>query len=271
MIYWLMIGVFDSGYGGLTVFRELDKKFPKYDLIYFGDNSRAPYGSRSPETIYEYTCEAVDWLFRNGCQLVILACNTASAVALRKIQQEYLSENFSEKRVLGVLIPIAEEIAQTNGKETIGILATPATVESGAYIREIKKIDPDANIVQAAAPLLVPIIESGMIYHNSTKDIIRTYLEPLKKENIKNLVLGCTHYPFIKHLIQAEMPDAKIFDSPSIIPASLENYLSRHPEIENKLTTKRQRCYITTGDPKRFSEFAKKFIGLEIYAEKLSK
>jgi len=264
-----MIGVFDSGYGGLTVFRELDRKFPKYDFIYFGDNARAPYGSRSPETIYQYTSEAVDWLFKEGCELIILACNTASATALRKIQQEYLPANFPQKRVLGVLIPIAEEIVKTaDGK--VGILATKATVKSGAYERELRKfLKQEIKIVQQAAPLLVPLIEEGMIYHTSTTEILRTYLESFKKERISNIVLGCTHYPFIKHLIEAEMPNAKIFDSPSIIPPALENYLLRHPEIEEKLSKNSLRRYVTTDDPSAFAKFAKNNFGFSISAEKI--
>ncbi|MDP3784630.1 MAG: glutamate racemase [bacterium] len=253
-----MIGVFDSGYGGLTVFRELDKKFPKYDFIYFGDNARAPYGSRSAETIYQYTKECVDWLFKEGCGLVILACNTASATALRKIQQEYLPANFPEKRVLGVLIPVASSVAEAmEDKEAVGILATEATVKSESYIREVKKFKPDAKIIQVAAPLLVPLIEEGKIDDPITRRILQEYLADFKKENIKNIVLGCTHYPFIKHLIQAEMPNAKIFDSPSVIPAALENYLSRHPEIEQKLSKNGSRRYVTTGDQENFEKFAR--------------
>lgn len=262
-----MIGVFDSGYGGLTVFKPLTKKFPRYNFIYFGDNARAPYGSRSQEEIYKYTREAVDWLFREGCELIILACNTASAQALQKIQQEYLIKNYSERRVLGVLIPVAEEIAKTaDGK--IGILATEATVSSGAYLREIKKFKSDAEIIQIAAPTLVPLIETDMIYHNSMKLALRKYLESFKKTGIKNIILGCTHYPLIKDLIQAEMPGAKIFDSPSVIPASLENYLTRHPEIEKRLGKNGQRRFVTTGDQEKFSKFAAKIMNVPVGVEK---
>lgn len=264
-----MIGVFDSGYGGLTVFRELDKKFPKYDFIYFGDNARAPYGSRSPETIYQYTKEAVDWLFREGCELIILACNTASATALRKIQQEYLPQNFPQKRVLGVLIPVAEEIARQN-PNAVGILATKATVESGAYLKEIKKYGRHSvlTIIQKAAPLLVPLIEEGWAEHPVTREILKHYLSDFKKENIQNIILGCTHYPFIKHLIRAELPEACIFDSPSVIPLALENYLSRHPEIEKRLSKNGLRRYITTSDSEKFAKFAKDFLEMNIDAER---
>src|SRR3989344_2238954 len=246
-----MIGVFDSGYGGLTVFRELDKKFPKYNFIYFGDNARAPYGSRSPETIYQYTKEAVDWLFKEGCELIILACNTAAATALRRLQKEN-----PERKALGALIPVAEAVAASKA-HPVGILATEASVKSEAYIREIHKISPDIKIVQEAAPLLVPLIEAAMIYHSDMSRALKKYLNPFKTESIQNIVLGCTHYPFIKHLIQAEMPDAKIFDSPSTIPAALENYFSRHPEIEQKLSKNGARRYITTGNPENFEKFVR--------------
>ena len=259
-----MIGVFDSGYGGLTVFRELDKKFPKYDFIYFGDNARTPYGSRSPETIYEYTKEAVDWLFGQGCKLIILACNTAAAAALRRIQQES-----PERKVLGVLIPVAETVAKENPTD-VGILATKATVESQAYERELRKfLSPEVKIIQQAAPLLVPLIEEGWTEHPITREVLKHYLADFKKENIKNIILGCTHYPFIKHLITEEMPCVKIFDSPSVIPASLENYLARHPEIEQKLSKNGLRRYLTTDDPKSFSAFAQHHLKISIAPRKV--
>lgn len=259
----IMIGIFDSGYGGLTVFKPLSEKFPEYDFIYFGDNARAPYGSRSQEEIYEFTREAVDGLFNEKCELIILACNTASSQALRRIQQE-----MPNKKVLGVLIPVAEAVA-ASGAEKVGILATEATVKSGAYVREVHKLAPDIEIFQVSTPFLVPLIESAMIYHSDMQDALKEYLEPLKKQNIQNIVLGCTHYPLIKHLIKAEMPDAKIFDSPSIIPTALGNYLARHPEIDQKLGKNGLRKYITTGDPENFSKFAKDFLKINIEAENI--
>ena len=263
-----MIGVFDSGYGGLTVFKPLAEKFPQYDFIYFGDNARSPYGSRSQEEIYKFTREAVEWLFKEGCELIILACNTASSQALRRIQQESLpGSKYSSRRVLGVLIPIAEAVAKLDGK--IGILATEATVKSGSYLREIKKINPATKIIQVAAPLLVPLIETGKINDPETKKTLKNYLEVFKREGIKNIVLGCTHYPLINHLIHDEMPDAKIFDSPSVIPPSLENYLLRHPEIEKRLSRSGKRRFVTTGDPKKFSKFAKDFLQMQIKAERV--
>ncbi|OHA43930.1 MAG: glutamate racemase [Candidatus Taylorbacteria bacterium RIFCSPLOWO2_12_FULL_44_9] len=266
-----MIGVFDSGYGGLTVLKPLAKKFPQYDFIYFGDNAHAPYGSRSQEDIYKYTLEAVDWLFHEKCELIILACNTASSQALRKIQQEYLPEYHPDKKVLGVLIPVAQAAAKLNG--TVGILATEATVESEAYLREIHKLVKHRmfDIVQTFAPLLVPLIESGKINNPEIKDAVCEYLKEFKKYGVKNIILGCTHYPLIKHLIQKEMPEAKIFDSPSVIPESLENYLLRHPEIEKYISRNGIRRYATTGDPKKFSKFAKDFLKIEIIAEQITK
>jgi len=264
-----MIGVFDSGYGGLTVFKPLTEKFPQYNFIYFGDNARAPYGDKSQETIYQYTKEAVDWLFGQGCELIILACNTASSQALRKIQQKFLPEKWPNKKVLGVLIPVAEAIAQEN-PDKVGILATIATIESGAYLREIHKLveHPMFNISQVATPRLVPLIEAGEIDSLEIKEVLCEYLKEFKRGGIKNIILGCTHYPLIKDLIQAELPDVKIFDSPSVIPASLENYLARHPEIEKRLSKNGVRRYITTGDPEKFSKFAKDFLKIDVCAEK---
>jgi len=260
------IGVFDSGVGGLTVLREILRRSPSESTIYLGDNARAPYGSRSQEEIHKYTRQAVDWLSKNGCELVILACNTASSQALRKIQQET-----PDIKVLGVLILVAEAVAKLDGK--IGILATKATVESGAYVREIQKLNavehPMFNILQVATPLLVPLIEAGKIDGPEIKEAIREYLKEFERGGIKNIILGCTHYPLIKDLIQAELPDAKIFESPSVIPASLKNYLSRHPEIEKHLSKNDVRRYITTGDPEKFSKFAKEFLNMEIVAEKI--
>lgn len=257
-----MIGIFDSGYGGLTVFQKIDEKFPEYDLIYFGDNARTPYGSRNEKEIFEFTREAVDWLFEQNCELVILACNTASSSALRKIQQEFLPAKWPEKKVLGVLIPVAEEIAR-ECEGSIGILATKATVRSEAYLREIKKLKPETDIIQIAARLLVPLIESDMIYHHKMKEALKLYIEPFEKKAIKNLILGCTHYSLIKDLIQTKLPDVKILDSPSIIPSSLESYLARHTEIEKRLTKNSSRRFVTTGNPKKFFTFAKKFLDIK--------
>ncbi len=265
-----MIGVFDSGYGGLTVFKPLAEKFPNYDLIYFGDNARAPYGDKTQEKIYQYTREAVDWLFKSGCEMIILACNTASSQALRRIQQESLpGSKYSSRRVLGVLIPVAEKVAASDA-DKIGILATEATVKSEAYLREIRKLTPYAEIIQQSAPKLVPLIEAGKIQNQEMKDAVAEYLGSFKARKIENIVLGCTHYPLIKHLIQDEMPKARIFDSPSVIPSALGNYLVRHQEIEQRLSKNGIRKHITTGKPKKFVKFAKVFLNIEIEAEKVT-
>lgn len=264
-----MIGVFDSGYGGLTVFKPLIEKFTECDFLYLGDNARAPYGSRSEEEIFEFTNQAVDWLFEQGCELIIIACNTASSQALRKIQKSLPGSKYSSRRVLGVLVPVAEAVAKTNPKE-IGILATEATINSKSYEREIYKLTPDIKIISQAAPLLVPLIEEGKINNPETKKVLKKYLEIFKKEHINNIVLGCTHYPFIKHLILKEMPEAKIFDSPSIIPSSLEKYLDRHPEIESRLSKNGTYSCFTTGSPAKFDDFADKFLNLTIFSEKVT-
>ena len=217
-----MIGVFDSGYGGLTILEAFLGRLPKYDYIYLGDNARAPYGSKSQEVIYNYTREAVDFLFKQGCEFIVIACNTASSKALRKIQQEFLKENYPDRRVLGMVIPVAEaatdcysplkrgesRLVGTRGVSKalrIGVIGTRATIESGTYEIELKKLNPKLKIFQKACPLLVPLVEEGWIKKPETKTILKKYLQELKGKNLDSLVLGCTHYPFLHDQIQRVM------------------------------------------------------------------
>lgn len=258
-----MLGVFDSGFGGLTIFKELVKELPQYDYIYLGDSARAPYGNRSQELIFKFTKQAVDYLFKQGCQLIILACNTASAEALRKIQQEWLSDYYSERRVLGVIRPTAEEAS--NGKR-VGVIGTEATISSQAYINELKKINPDIKIFQQACPLLVPIIEAGEHNWEGTDLILKKYLAPLLKENIDTLVLGCTHYPIIKNKIKRIIgPSIKIISQEEIIGPKLADYLKRHPEIEKKITKSGKRIFLTTDLTDKFQKLGSQFFEKEIY------
>lgn len=262
-----MIGIFDSGLGGLTITRELIKKLPEYNYIYLGDNARAPYGNKSAGLILNYTIEAVDFLFKQGCELIILACNTASSEALRKIQQEWLPKNYPTKRVLGVIIPVAEEVAETviNYKQKIGIIGTKATISTGAYDREIMKLNPDLKLASLSTPLLVPLIEEGWINRRETKMILRQYLRRLKKEKVKYLVLGCTHYPFLMKQVQEIMGKAcKIFNSPQIITDKLQDYLNRHPELELKLKKNGQIRFCTTDEIENFKKLGEKFLGKEM-------
>jgi len=254
-----MIGVFDSGFGGLTVLEYFLRGLPEHDYLYLGDSARAPYGGRSPETIYNYTLEAVDFLLARGAQLVIIACNTASAQALRRIQEEYLPKKYPERRVLGVVRPLAEAAAEIP-KGPVGIIGTCATIESRAYELELQKLNPGLEIISQGAPLLVPLIEEGWIGRRETKMILRSYLKPLKDRRVRALVLACTHYPILMKEIAGIMPkNCRIFNPGEIIAASLEDYLARHPELA--VPGKANREFYTTDDPARFQRLGEKFLG----------
>ena len=229
----MKIGVFDSGLGGLIILKSLVKSLPKYDYIYLGDTARVPYGNRSKEVVYQFLEEAVDYLFQQDCELIIVACNTASAEALRKIQQKYLPTHYPNRRVLGVIIPTAEEALKDNKIKRIGVLATQGTVNSKTYIRELKKIAPSVMIFQQAAPLLVPLVENDA--RQWAKPIIKEYLKPLLQKNVDAIILGCTHYPRFKQEIR-DIAKIRIISQDELIPRKLKDYLKRHPEIERKLS-----------------------------------
>lgn len=259
------IGVFDSGLGGLSVLKHFIKKLPNYNYIYLGDNGRVPYGNKSPELIYQYTREALDFLFGQGCQLVIVACNTASSQALRKIQQEYLPKKYPNHRVLGVIRPLAEEVAKNKNKQKIGIIGTSATINSQAYIQEIKHLQNGHQIYQQASPLLVPLIEEGWARENETISILKKYLLPLKKKKIATLIMGCTHYPILRKEIQKIMgPNCLVPDTGAIIASSLKKYLKKHTELEIKETAKPQLKFFVSDDPDRFKNNGEKFLGQKI-------
>lgn len=227
------IGIFDSGFGGLTIMKEIIKELPEYDYVYLGDTARVPYGNRSKEIIYEFTCEAVDFLFAKNCELIILACNSASAEALRKIQQEYLPQKYPGKKVLGVIIPTAELAAIKTQNQKIGIMATEATVKSKTFVQEIQKINSRARVFQKACPLLVPIVEAGEQNKKSTSEILERYLQPLVKKNIDTLILGCTHYGILEKQIKKIVGSKiKIISEAKIIANKLKAYLQNHPEIK---------------------------------------
>lgn len=263
------IGVFDSGFGGLTVLSAITKKLPDYDYVYLGDSARAPYGTRSFEVIYQFTKEAVDYLFREGCELIILACNTASAEALREIQQEFLPKKWPQKRVLGVVIPTAE-FAVDEGDEQIGVIATNATVASESYVREIKKRNPKANVVQKACPLLVPLIESGELHPGVLEQLLSDYLILFKDKELDSLILGCTHYEIIESQIKKTLPEVKIIGQSKIVAKKLEDYLKRHPEIEQKLSKKANVEYLSTDLSKHFETFAEKLVGNKIKVKRVN-
>ena len=259
-----MIGVFDSGFGGLTVLKEFLDVLPEYDYAYLGDNARAPYGGKSQKEIYRYTCEGIKFLFDKECDLVIIACNTASAKALRKIQQKYLPKHYPDKKVLGVIVPTAEDVGE-KGFKRIGIIGTESTVRSKTYVRELRKVDERIKIFQKACPRLAPLIEKDGMRSLEMEKAIKSYLEPLKNKKIDALVLGCTHYPILLEEIRNVMGDGiEIINPPSIIADKLKNYLERHKEIESKLSKNKKRIFYTTGDIKKFSELGGKFLGREV-------
>jgi len=266
------IGVFDSGYGGLTVLKSLKQFLPQYDFIYLGDNARAPYGSRSFEVILEYSLEAVLWLFKQGCPLIIFACNTASAKALRTIQQRYLPQIDETKRVLGVIRPTVEAIGNFTQTKKVGILGTIGTILSESYPIEIKKIYPEIATYQHACPLWVPIVEHeemntpGADYFIE-KDI-RTLLD--QDRNIDTIILGCTHYPLLLSSIERFVPkDVKIISQDIIVANSLKDYLRRHPEIEVRCTKNGTTAFYTTDNEELFNKRANIFFGEDVNAQKV--
>ncbi len=224
------IGVFDSGYGGLTVLREITKRLSQYDYIYLGDNARAPYGNRSYETVYHYTLQCVEWFFKQNCPLVILACNTASAKALRTIQQNDLDKKFPGKKILGVIRPTTEIIGDHSKTNHVGIMATNGTVNSKSYLIEIEKFSPDTKVVQQACPMLVPLIENNEFENEAADYFIQKYMNELLKQddNIDTILLACTHYPLIKKRIENFLPkDITVtHQQGEIVAASLEDYLA---------------------------------------------
>ncbi len=269
-----MIGVFDSGYGGLVILKELIKVLPEYSYLYLGDNARAPYGQRSAEEIYKFTLEGVEKLFAEGSELVILACNTASANALRRIQQNDL-QRYPGKNVLGILVPTVEQITGVAWTAThssdhelrVAVFGTPATVQSGAYEKEIKHRVPKAEVISIACADLVPLIESGAS-DDQLRASVKQYVSELSGE-VDVALLGCTHYPLIKHLFVEALPNIPIFDQGTITAESLKSYILRHKELELKRDSLSSRRFLTTGNPNIVGPLASKFFGSTIVFEKV--
>lgn len=261
------IGVFDSGYGGLTVLKEMVQRLPDYDFLYLGDNARAPYGTRSFETVYQYTKEAVEWFFKQGCPLVILACNTASAKALRTIQQQDLPNHDSFRRVLGVIRPTAEVIGTYTQNGHIGILATPGTVQSQSYILEIEKFFPSVDIVQQACPLWVPLIENNLHHQPGATYFIDSCVQELLQQDkeIDTILLGCTHYPLLYDAIKKVIPPhLQLITQGKIVAESLVQYLHRHPDMDERLSRAGKRIFYTTDNASDFQSHAALFYGVEV-------
>ena len=278
-----MIGIFDSGYGGLTILNHSRQHLPQYDYLYLGDNARAPYGTRSFDVIYEYTLQAVKYLHQQGCKLIILACNTASAKALRTIQQRDI--NPDELRVLGVIRPTVEVIPQRTRTKHIGVLATPGTVASESYVIELLKQDPTLTVTQQACPMWVPLIESGEHLHAGADYFVAKYLTELLTRDplIDTIILGCTHYPLLQPKIEAFLSSYSHSQSPianhhisviaqgEIVAHSLADYLHRHPEIVERISSpSRGRSgggFLTTESATKFSESASLFLAEPIQAQ----
>jgi glutamate racemase len=266
------IGVFDSGYGGLTVFRELLKQLPQYDYIYLGDNARNPYGTRSFEVVYEYTWQSVRYLFDHGCRLIILACNTASAKALRNIQQKELPLYYPDRRVLGVIRPSVEMIPELTGTGHVGVLGTTGTVLSDSYPLEIAKISPDNPIAvtQEACPMWVPIVENNAIESPGAAFFVEQNLVSLlaKDPLIDTIILGCTHYPLLTGVIRRFLPDGiKLLEQGPVVAEKLINYLQRHPEMEERCSKSGRRDFYTTESTGNFDQQAKIFLGEEVRSQ----
>jgi len=265
------IGIFDSGYGGLTVFRSIANLLPEYDYVYLGDNARAPYGNRSFNTIHQYTWECVQILFNMGCPLVILACNTASAKALRTIQQRDLLNEEPTKRVLGVIRPTAEVIGDYSKSKEIGVLGTKGTVQSGSYLIEINHFFPDVKVHQQACPLWVPLVENGEHDQPGADYFVKKYLDQVlaQSDKIDTLLLACTHYPLLQEKIEAYLPaNIQVVPQGDIAAKSLEDYLQRHPEMEQKLTKGgTQEFFNTSDDTLDFDHHASMFFGEPVKSE----
>ena len=264
------IGIFDSGFGGLTILKEIEALMPQYDYLYLGDNARAPYGTRSFETIYQYTLQCVQWFFNQGCTLVILACNTASAKALRTIQQNYLPTlTDSNKRVLGVIRPTSETIGHYSKTNNIGILATNGTVQSNSYTIEIEKFFPAVKVYQQACPMWVPLIENNE-YNNAGADyFIQKEIKNLLQQQpaIDTILLACTHYPILYHKIKNFVPSSTtVLTQGNIVAQSLQLYLTKHVAIENRCTKNGKIQFCTTDSIEDFNSHASVFFGKKVHA-----
>jgi glutamate racemase len=267
------IGIFDSGFGGLTVLKEIVKELPDYDYLYLGDNARAPYGSRSFETVYEYTLQCVKLLFEKGCHLVIVACNTASAKALRTIQQKDLPVIAPDKRVLGVIRPTTEIIGKHSKSGHVGVLGTQGTVSSGSYLVEIEKFFPELKVYQEACPMWVPLIENNELENEGADFFIKRHVSQLtaKQKNIDAIILGCTHYPLIMDKIKTYLPPGvKLLSQGTIVARGLKDYLKRHPEMDMECSKNGSLHFFTTDLPETFDKAASLFYGQKIQSVHLA-
>ena len=261
------IGVFDSGYGGLTILDEIRRAMPQYDYIYLGDNARAPYGTRSFEVVYEFTRQAVNKLFDMGCHLVILACNTASAKALRSIQMNDLPQIDPARRVLGVIRPTVECVGEISKNQHIGVLATAGTIKSESYPLEIHKLFPEIQVSGTACPMWVSLVENNESQDEGADYFIRKYIDQLlsKDPQIDTVILGCTHFPILLPKIRQYIPDhISVIAQGEYVAESLKDYLKRHPEMDAKCTKNGNCQFYTTEAEEKFSESASTFLKQQI-------
>jgi glutamate racemase len=280
-----IIGVFDSGFGGLTVLASLLRRLPAYDYLYLGDSARTPYGIRSPETVHGFTREALEYLFESGCPLVVLACNTASAQALRRLQQEHLPRHRPEHRILGVVRPSAEALAglppgvipgvtppsSTTG--TVAVLGTAGTIASGAYAAELGSLAPGLDLIGQACPLWVPLVEAGELEGPGVEHFLHRYLDPVfdRERPPTRVLLGCTHYPLLLPGIRAAVPPGvEVIAQGDIVAERLEDWLERHPEMETRLGRSGTRRYLTTDDPVWFAAQGERVLSQRFAAEKVA-
>ena len=267
------IGVFDSGYGGLTVLSEIKKLMPEYDYLYLGDNARTPYGSRSYELIYEFTLQAVKWLFSQGCQLVIIACNTASAEALRTIQQNDLPLIDSHKRVLGVIRPTVESVERITRSKHIAVLGTAATIRSKSYEEELKKLNPNIDITTEACPMWVPLVENREYDKEGADYFVKQHIDRVldKDREIDTIILGCTHYPLLIDKIRAFTPKSvTLISQGEYVAKSLKDYLSRHQTMDSLCSKNSETIYCTTESAERFESLASFLLNESIKAKKVN-
>lgn len=264
----MKLGIFDSGLGGLLIAKSIRKHIPDIDILYFGDTLHVPYGNRSKETIYAYSKRAIEFLFEQDCQLIITACNTVSASALRQLQQEYLpSSPYSDRRILGVIVPTLE-CALDAGFKKLGLIGTNYTISSNVFEEELKKIDPDITLHQHNTPLLVPLIENDG--HEWIPSVLERYLSPLKQQKVECLILGCTHYPFIKTDISMIIgKDVQILSQDEIIPYKLRDYLNRHPEINEQISRFSKEEFLISDITDGYKQAAHRIYGQGISLEKI--
>lgn len=266
------IGVFDSGYGGLTILKQIRKRLPDYDFLYLGDNARAPYGPHSFDVVYRYTLEAVEALFARGCSLVILACNTASAKALRTIQQRDLPHIDASRRVLGVIRPTVEAVGELTRSRHVGVLATTGTINSNSYALEIQKLFPDICVSGLACPMWVPLVENNEYDSPGADYFVKDRLDAILRHDpqIDTLILACTHYPLLLNKIRQYVPEGvNLMPQGEYVAASLLDYLQRHPEMEHRCTRGATCHYLTTESCEKFRESAALFMHDEVEVEQI--